>query len=193
MKKLLITGFEPFGGESINPSWCAVEALPCEIGEYSLHKMCLPVVFFEASRLVIKCAEEICPDVIICVGQAGGRKAITPEFVAINLRYASIPDNSGNMPQDIPVVANSDAAYFTTLQVRKICDAISSVGIPAQVSYSAGTYVCNDLMYTLLDHFKNSDVKVGFIHIPYCEEQNKEPSLKLCDIAKALSAAIKVL
>lgn len=193
MKKLLITGFEAFGGETINPSWNVVESLPCEIGEFTLNKQCLPVVFSEASSLVIKYAEQIRPNVIICVGQAGGRKSITPEFVAINLRHASIPDNCGNMPQDLPIIENSDAAHFTTLKIREICQAMRSIGIPAEVSYSAGTYVCNDVMYTLLDHFKNSDVKVGFIHIPYCEEQNKEPSLKLCDVSKALCAAIKVL
>ena len=100
MKKLLITGFEPFGGETINPSWKAVKALPDEINGYELTKICLPVVFGEAAEHLIRTADELVPDVILCIGQAGGRNAVTPELVAINLRHATIPDNGGNQPKD---------------------------------------------------------------------------------------------
>lgn len=191
MKKLLITGFEPFGGETINSSWEAVCRLPGHIGEYTLTKLCLPVVFGEASDRVILKADEICPDVILCIGQAGGRNKITPELVAINLRHAAIPDNKGKKPADQPIIAAGDAAYFSTLPVRKISEAINESGIPSSVSYSAGAYVCNDLLYTLLEHFKDTETKVGFIHIPYIEEQNKEPSMKLDDIIKGLCRAIE--
>lgn len=191
MKNLLITGFEPFGGESINPSWEAVSRLPENIGEYKITKLLIPVVFGESAKYILEVANDLSPDVIISVGQAGGRNAITPEMVAINLRHASIPDNKGNQPQDTAIVQGRPAAYFTTLPVRKMSDAIKAQGIASNVSYSAGAYVCNDVLYTLLDHFKNKNRRVGFIHIPYSKEQNKEPSMILDDIIKGLTIAIE--
>ena len=191
MKKLLITGFEPFGGETVNPSWEAVARLPAEISGYTLTKLRLPVVFGEAADTVLRVAEKAELDVILCVGQAGGRQAITPELVGINLRHASIPDNKGNGPKDQPILAHGDAAYFSTLPVRQMADAISREGIPSQVSYSAGTYVCNDLLYTLLAHFQGSRTRVGFIHIPYATEQGKEPSMDLEQMIRGLTAAIQ--
>ena len=191
MKKLLITGFEPFGGESINPSWEAVSRLPDKIGEYSIIKLLVPVVFLEAANDIIEKSKEIMPDVIISVGQAGGRNAITPELVGINLRHASIPDNKLNQPQDEAIIENGPTAYFSTLPVRKMSDAIKSCGIASNVSYSAGAYVCNDVLYTLLDNFKNTNTRVCFIHIPYCSEQNKEPSMNIDDIIKGLTVAIE--
>lgn len=191
MKKLLITGFEPFGGELINPSWEAISRLGSEINGYYLIKLLIPVVFGDAAEKVMSAAEEISPDVILCIGQAGGRSAITPELVGINLRHASIPDNSGYQPKDEPIIKGGDTAYFSTLPVRKITAAINSVGIPSQVSYSAGAYVCNDVLYTLLSRFNNTQTKVGFIHIPYSTEQNKTPSMEINDIVKGLTAAIE--
>lgn len=191
MKQLLITGFEPFGGEEINPSWEAVCRLPDEISGYSLTKMCVPVVFGDAAEIVLREAQKICPDVILCIGQAGGRSAITPELVGINLRHATIPDNIGNQPKDQPIIAGDARAYFSTLPVRKMAEAVNAVGVPAHVSYSAGAYVCNDLLYTLLSKFENSKTRVGFIHIPYCSEQKKEPSMALCAILNGLTAAIE--
>ena len=193
MKKLLITGFEPFGGENINPSWDAVRALPDEVGEYVLTKLSIPVVYGEAAERVIEAADELLPDAIISVGQAGGRAAITPELVAINLRYAKTPDNKGNEPKDEAIINGGEAAHFSTIPVRKIAEAIDLIGIPSQVSYSAGTYVCNDVLYTLLDKYKDKSVKVGFIHVPYSTEQNKEPSMKIDDIVKGLTVAIENL
>ena len=191
MKKLLITGFEPFGGESVNPSWEAVCRLPSEIGGYELEKLLLPVVFGKAAEETMKKAEEISPEAIICIGQAGGRDAITPELVGINLRYASIPDNNGCQPKDEPIISGGENACFSTLPVRKIAEAINAAGVPSRVSYSAGAYVCNDLLYTLLAHYKNTDVKVGFIHVPYSTEQNKEPSMDIDTIVKGLAVAIE--
>lgn len=191
MKKLLITGFEPFGGETSNPSWEAVSALSEEIGDYTIEKLCLPVVFGKAAELVIKTAESLCPDVILCIGQAGGRNTITPELVGINLRHALIPDNDGNQPMDTPIVRGGKTAYFSTLPVRSMSNAIQTAGIPSQVSYSAGAYVCNDVIYTLLSHYENSATKVGFIHIPYSKEQNKTPSMPLEEIVKGLMVAIE--
>lgn len=193
MKQLLITGFEPFGGEQINPSWEAVLRLADEIGDYTLTKLRIPVTFGTAAQCVLKAAEENHPDVILCVGQAGGRNAITPEMVAINLRYASIPDNDAYQPQEEPVVAGGDTAYFSTLPVRRMAEAVKGVGLLSNVSYSAGVYVCNDVLYTLLDRYQNSSTRVGFIHIPYCAEQGKEPSMTLDDLVKGLTAAIQAI
>lgn len=191
MKKLLITGFEPFGGEVINPSMEAVDLLLPNINGYVLTKLCVPVIYGEAARQVIREAERIGADVILCIGQAGGRNAITPELVGINLRNASIPDHAMYMPKDEPIESGGDAAYFSSLPVRKMAEAIASAGIPARVSYSAGAYVCNDLLYSLLAHFNGSKTRVGFIHVPYSREQNKDPSMELGDIVKALTVAIE--
>ena len=193
MRKILITGFDPFGGETINPSWEAVSALPDEIAGYRLTKLRISVVFGEGAEKVIETAEELLPDVIICVGQAGGRNAITPELVGINLRHATIPDNNGAQPQDEPIIQGGKTAYFSTLPVREMAKAIQVVGVPSQVSYSAGAYVCNDVLYTLLAYYENSTVRVGFIHIPYCEAQNKTPSMPLEDIIKGLTVAIECI
>ncbi len=191
MKKLLITGFEPFGGEEINPSWETVSRLPDEIGGYTLTKLRVPVVFGEAAQVVLAAAEELMPDAILCVGQAGGRGSITPELVAINLRYAKIPDNNGQQPKDEPITKEGPCAYFSTLPARQMAEAIAAAGVAAQVSYSAGAYVCNDLFYTLLHHYHNAHTKVGFVHIPYSAEQGKEPAMKMADMIKGITVAIE--
>ena len=193
MKKLLITGFEPFGGETINPSWEAVDRLPEQINEYSLTKLRLPVTFGKAADMVIKAAEEIGADVILCVGQAGGRNAITPELVGINLRHATNPDDKGYQPKDEAIMVDGATAYFATLPVRGMVEAMRAANIPAQVSYSAGAYVCNDVLYTVLAHFQDSEVKAGFIHVPYSDDQNKEPSMAIEQIVKGLTVAIDAI
>ena len=192
MKTLLITGFEPFGGASVNPAWEAVNALPERIGAYRLRKLRIPVEFGEGAALVLKEAERINPDVILSVGQAGGRKCVTPEMAALNLRFARIPDNSGNSPEDVPIVPEGREAYFATVPVRKMAEAIKAAGIPAEVSYSAGVYVCNDVLYTVLWHYSGTPVRAGFIHLPFLPEQG-EPNLTLEQDVKALAAAVSVL
>jgi pyroglutamyl-peptidase len=191
MKKLLITGFEPFGGESINPSWESVLRLPDLINGYEIIKLCIPVVFGDAAKIVLREAENTSPSVIISIGQAGGRSAITPELVGINFRNATIPDNNGNLPREERILEKGNDAYFSTLPVSKMADAIKNCGIPSVVSYSAGAYVCNDLLYTLLAHYKNTDTRIGFIHIPYCPEQNKEPSMSIDEAVKGIITAIE--
>ena len=193
MKKLLITGFEPFGGEDINPSWEAVKLLSDVVDDYFLTKICIPVEFGSTAKYLIEQADKICPDVILCIGQAGGRSEITPEYVAINLRYAKIPDNRGYQPKDEAVIEGGENAYFSTIPTRKIAEALSAASINAKVSYSAGTYVCNDLLYSLLACYKDSDTKVGFIHIPYCSEQHKEPSMEIDEIVRGLILAIETI
>ena len=191
MKKLLISGFEPFGGENINPSWEAVNLLPSEIKGYAITKIRIPVVFGKAADMVMAKVDEMRPDVIICVGQAGGRDAITPELVAINLRHAEIPDNEGNQPFDRPITEGGETAYLSTLPMRKIAAAIKESGLPSRLSYSAGAYVCNDLIYTILQKYKNTNIRAGFIHIPYSIEQGKDPSMPLSDLVKGLTIAIE--
>lgn len=188
---LLITGFEPFGGEEINPSWEAVSRLPDEINGYTLTKLRIPVVFDEAAEVVLAKAAEISPDAILCIGQAGGRNAITPELLAINLRHAKNPDNKGNEPKDAPIIAGGSVAYFSTLPVRQMAEAISAAGIASQLSYSAGAYVCNDVFYTLLHRYQNTSTHVGFVHIPYSTEQGKEPAMEMEDMIKGLFVAIE--
>lgn len=195
MKQLLITGFDPFGGASVNPAREAVMALPDVVGDYALTKLEIPTVFGLAAETVLQAAEILCPDVILCVGQAGGRAAITPEVVAINLREASIPDNAGNQPKNMPVVENAPAAYFSTLPVRAMAEEVKAAGIPCSLSYSAGVFVCNDLLYTLLHHYDGTDTRVGFVHIPYLPEQAGEgvASLPLEDAVRGLTAAIQAI
>ena len=132
---------------------------------------------------------------IVCVGQAAGRAAITPEVVGINLRNASIPDNVGNRPNHTPVVEGAPAAYFSTLPVREMVAALQAAGLPCALSYSAGVFVCNDLLYTLLHRYDGTNTRVGFIHIPCLPEQAKEgcPSLPLHDIVRGLTAAIEAI
>ena len=195
MKKLLITGFDPFGGENINPSWEAVKELPDHIGDWQITKMEIPTVFGAAAGQVIAAAEGLQPNAILCIGQAGGRAAVTPEVVAINLQEARIPDNLGNQPMNIPVVKGGPAAYFATVPVREMVQAIQTANIPAALSYSAGTFVCNDVLYRLLHHFDGTATQAGFIHVPYLPQQAKEnqPSLPQDKIVEALTLAISVL
>lgn len=193
-KKLLITGFDPFGGETVNPSWEAVRLLPEEIGACRLTKLQIPTVFGLSAETVLAAAEKLQPDVILCIGQAGGRSGITPEVVGINLREARLPDNAGNQPTDVPVVENGPAAYFATVPVRAMVKAVNDAGISAALSYSAGTFVCNDVLYSLLHHYHGTQTRVGFIHVPFLPEQAKEnvPAMPLEQMTAALTAAISV-
>ena len=192
MKKLLITGFDPFGGESVNPSWEAVKLLPDVIGDFMLCKLKIPTIFGLAGEKVLSQAEVFQPDVILCIGQAGGRAAVTPERIAVNIRDARIADNAGNQPKGEFSVADGPAAYFTTVPVMEMAKNIQRLGIPATVSNSAGAFVCNDVFYTLLHYFADTPVRVGFIHIPYLPQQGS-PSLPLEDAVSALIAAIQTL
>lgn len=195
MKKLLITGFDPFGGETVNPSWEAVADLPDTVGDWQLYRRQIPTVFGAAAKAVLAAAEELAPDVILCVGQAGGRSAVTPEVVAINLQEARIPDNEGQQPQNVPVVPQGPAAYFATVPVREMVSAITQAGISAALSYSAGTFVCNDVLYTLLHRYDGTDTRVGFLHVPFLPSQaaDGQPSMEQAVITAALRAAIGVL
>ena len=192
MKKLLITGFEPFDGQTVNPSWEAVALLPETVGPWKLHKLRIPVEYGEAARLTLEKARELGADAVLSVGQAGGRGAVTPEAIGIDLREASIADNAGRLCKGEPIDPEGPDGIFSTLPVREMVAAIGEKGIPAKLSYSAGAYVCNDVLYTLLRHFEGSAVRAGFIHVPFIPGQG-EPSMALEDIVTALTAAIGVL
>ena len=187
-KTLLITGFMPFGGDAVNPSWEAVSALPETVGAYRLVKRLLPVEFGRAAALAIEEAEAIGACAVLCVGLAASRSCITPEVIGINLRSARIPDNAGAAPIDEPVAADGPAAYFSTLPVRIMTEAIVSRGIPAMLSYSAGTYVCNDLLYSLLHRFSGTGTRVAFVHVPRLSE-----AFPLTVLSDALRAAIEAI
>lgn len=195
MKKLLITGFDPFDGETVNPSWEAVKLLADEIGPYRLTKLQLPTVFGKAADLLLDAAKSLQPDAILCLGQAGGRKGITPEVVGINLREARIPDNQGNQPQNEPVVEGGPAAYFATLPVRAMVSAMEAAQIPCGLSYSAGAFVCNGVLYSALHHFQGTSTQVGFVHVPFLPEQAGDgvPSMTLQDIVRGLTLAIHAM
>ena len=189
-RTILVTGFDPFGGESTNASWEAVKRLPEKIGNLQIHKLEIPTVFGVAAEKVLRAAELLRPQVILCVGQAAGRGSVTPERIGINIRDARIPDNRGYVPADVPVVPDGPAAYFATVPVKDMVSAIQQKNIPASVSNSAGTFVCNDLFYTLLHHFDGTPTQVGFIHIPLLPEQGSS-ALPLEDAIAALTAAIE--
>lgn len=195
MKHLLITGFDPFGGETVNPSWEAVSRLPDAVGNYRLTKMQIPTVFAVAAEAVLTAAAEDAPDVILCVGQAGGRDAVTPERIAINMASAKSPDNAGNQPVETPILPGAPDGMFSTVPVAAMAEAIAAAGFPGKISNTAGTFVCNDTLFRLLRHYAGTPVRVGFIHVPWLQEQAKDgaPSMPLHDIIAALTAAIGVL
>ena len=188
-KRLLITGFDAFGGSENNPSWMAVSSLPDTVGGFTLKKCMIPTVFGKAAQEVLAAAEDFCPDVILCVGVAVGRDAVTPERIAVNIRDARIPDNAGNQPAGEYVVPDGPAAYFATVPVAAMAQAIRDAGIPATVSNSAGAFVCNDTLYLLLHHFAGTSTRVGFIHVPALPQQHAV-SLPLEKTISALICAI---
>ena len=197
--KLLLTGFTPFDGETINPALEAVKRVKSEIAGMEIVKLEVPTVFGESVRLVAEAIEREQPDVVLSVGQAGGRAAVTPERVAINVDDARIPDNVGQQPIDVPIFADGENAYFATLPVKAMTDAIRNAGLPSALSNTAGTYVCNHLMYGVLHHLhqNHKTAKAGFIHVPYIPEQTADkpgvPSMPLDDIVRALEAAIAAI
>lgn len=194
--KILLTAFEPFGGETVNPAQEAVHALGERIAGAEIVRIDVPVVFGKSIDTVVCAMRAERFDAVICVGQAGGRFAITPERVAINLDDARIPDNEGNQPVDTPVVPDGAPAYFSTLPVKNIVARIRAAGVPAELSNSAGTYVCNHLMYGVLHHIAREfpGMRGGFIHVPFLHEQAltrpNMPSLSMRDLTAGLEAAV---
>lgn len=196
--KVLITGFDPFGGEAVNPALEAVKRIPDQIGEAEVIKLEIPTVFGKSLEKIEEAMELHKPDVVISVGQAGGRFGVTPERVAINMDDARITDNEGNQPVDINVYPDGENAYFTNLPIKAMVQAMVQSGIPASVSNTAGTFVCNHVMYGILYmiHKKYPGVRGGFIHVPYIPAQvtgkANMPSMALEDITKGLEVCIGI-
>lgn len=193
--KIIVTGFDPFGGEKINPSIECVKALP-EIEGVELIRLELPTVFKESAKRLNEVINDVKPDAVLSVGQAGGRPGITMERIAINVDDARIPDNISQQPIDETIQTEGEAAYFTTLPIKRIVKAIREAGISAEVSNSAGTFVCNHIMYQSLFAATKADkpFKAGFMHIPFIPEQTTDkPSLSLEESTKALQIAIETI
>ncbi|WP_261164782.1 pyroglutamyl-peptidase I [Microbacterium sp. Marseille-Q6965] len=196
MVTILLTGFEPFGGDARNPSGEAVEhVVRAWDGPERLVPAILPVSFDAAAEQLRALIGEHDPQIVVASGLAGGRTQVTPERVAINLRDARIPDNAGAQPLDEPSVAGGPAAYFATLPVKAIAQAIREAGVPAAVSHTAGTFVCNHVMYVAADEAsRRPGMRTGFVHVPWSADTAPAdaPSLPARDIAHALRIAVRI-
>lgn len=197
--KILVTGFDPFGSEKINPALEAVKRLPTQISGAKIITLEIPTVFNEVGPIIQQAIQTYQPDLVLNVGQAGGRFNITVEKVAINLADARIADNQGNQPLDEAIFADGPTAYFTQLPVKAIVSALNENEIPAAVSYTAGTFVCNYVMYYVqhLISTRYPKIKGGFIHVPYIPAQvvtkPNQPAMSLEDIVKGLELAITAM
>ena len=198
LPRILLTGFTPFGGEDINPSWEAVRTLDGKhIGGHRVVSRLLPTVFAESRRELASQVDEIDPAILLGVGQAGGRSRFSIERVAINVQDARIADNNGAQPIDEAVVMDGPAAYFSTLPIKAMLKALLAERLPAEVSNSAGTFVCNHVAYLMLHLASNrSGARAGFIHIPYSPAQAARfpnaPSMSTDDVVRALSIVLEV-
>jgi len=196
-KTVLLTGFEPFNGASINPAWEAVRALKGWSGDdFLIEVLQLPCVFGFANRVLSGAIDEIKPDVVIAVGQAGGRADLTVERVAINVDDAPIVDNDKQQPVDAPIAADGPAAYFSSLPIKAIVAEMRERGLKAAVSQTAGTFVCNHVFYGLMHRIAGTGIRGGFIHVPYLPEQAaafaEAPGMALDEIVEGLRAAVQV-
>ncbi|MFZ3321842.1 MAG: pyroglutamyl-peptidase I [Usitatibacter sp.] len=193
---VLVTGFEPFGGEATNPSWDVCTQLPKEIAGMRVERHLVPCEFRRSIEGVAEAIERLHPMLVVSLGQAGGRSRIGIERVAINVDDARIPDNAGNQPVDELVAANGPPAYFASLPVKAMAAAAREAGVPAEVSNTAGTFVCNHLMYGVLHYLAASGyrTRAGFIHLPYSEAQaarhRDSPSMAIATMVKGVVAAI---
>lgn len=194
---ILVTAFDAFGGEQINPTALALDALSARDLNIRLHKRLLPTVFHESIVELRKALDEVKPDAVLCLGQAGGRNNITLERVAINLDDARIPDNKNNQPIDEVIFPDGENAYFSTLPIKAIVEHLKEHGIPAEVSNTAGTFVCNHVLYGLLYSTHNTTVRGGFMHVPFLPEQVTDkpsmPSMSLEDITRAVFLTLEAI
>ena len=196
--KALVTGFDPFGGDKVNPSSLAVKRLEKQIGSLAVHTAELPTSYALSAGGLRRAIEEVEPDIVLCVGQAGGRTELCLERVAINVQDARIRDNDGRQPIDVPVVAGGPSAHFSTLPIKACVAAMREAGLPAAVSNTAGTFVCNHIFYALMDMVQGRSpaIRGGFLHIPYVPEQASRlggaPSMALADIVRGIEIILEV-
>ncbi len=193
MSKVLLTGFEPFGKASSNPSGEIVK----QISGDNIVTAILPVAYAQSAERLLALIAEHNPDVVICLGQAEGRKEITPERVAINLDDARLADNEGVLRNDVKILADGPDAYFSTLPVKEIVEAIKAAGVPAAVSLSAGAFLCNHVFYVAQNKFAGTKIRSGFVHVPLMDEQAGEspglPTMPLDQMVKAVRTMLEVL
>ena len=189
--KVLVSGFEPFGGAKLNPSELLVRELRrIEFDNIQLSTIVLPVEFDRAAELLLRTVKELNPKVVIAFGQAEGRTAITPEKIAINLDDARIPDNSGEQRKNVLIDEEGNDGYFSTLPIEKMVEAIKASGYPAEISLSAGAFVCNHIFYSLQKGLRHSDIRSGFVHLPLVAEQSDEfPGKFTMELSEMVSAA----
>lgn len=197
MNTVLLTGFDPFGGETVNPSWELARALDgARIADAQVHAVRLPCEFGTALRVLDDALTRLQPVLVLGVGQAGGRCDLSLERVAINVDDARIPDNAGAQPIDEPVIAGAPAAYFTTLPIKAMVAGLQAAGLPASVSQTAGTFVCNHVFYGLQHRLAGTGVRSGFMHIPYLPAQAARhpgaPSLPLETLVAGTRLAIEL-
>ncbi|AMG61895.1 pyroglutamyl-peptidase I [Staphylococcus lugdunensis] len=196
---ILVTAFDPFGGEKINPALEVVKRLDTNIGAHTITKLEIPTVFHESKDVIAQKLAQQHFDAVLAIGQAGGRFEITPERVGINIDDARIADNKGNQPIDVAIQPDGAPAYFSNLPVKTMTEAIKAEGIPAKLSNTAGTFVCNHVLYQLgyLADTQFTDLLFGFIHVPFIPEQvttkPETPSMSIDTMTKGLTAAIKVI
>lgn len=191
--KILITGFRPFNGQPVNPSWQAVRGMAEQPG-VTLIRRELPVEYFTSRELLNGLIDEFEPDCVLCTGQAGGRAKVSIERVAINLCEASIPDEAGVLLKDAPIVPGGESAYFATYPHEQMLEALNAAEIPAAYSFSAGAYICNHVMYTALEaaRMRHPRMIAGFIHLPFLPEQTQDqPSLPLDVQIRALETIVR--
>ena len=173
MMTILVTGFEPFGGEAINPSWEAVRRLNGDTGDVRVERLLVPTTYADSIRTVTEVIDRLHPSTVLMVGQAGGRAELSIERVAVNCDDAQAPDSAGVLHEDAPIVSQGPIAYLATLPVKQIVAGLRSAGLPASVSNTAGLFVCNHLFYGVLHHIvtRNLDTQAGFVHVPFLPEQ----------------------
>ena len=192
---VLLTGFDAFGGSPVNPSWLAVQALSGrQIAGHRLLAKQLPTEFGQSLHQLQRCLQQYRPALVICVGQASGRRALSLERVAINLNDAHMADNAGKQPIDCPVLEDGPPAYFSTLPLKAMLTQMKNEGLAAELSLSAGSYVCNQVFYGLMHVLATQKIfkcsHGGFIHVPYLPEQG-EPNMPLKDMVRGLQIAIR--
>jgi pyroglutamyl-peptidase len=198
MEKILVTGFEPFGGERTNPSWEVASTLPATIAGHAVVCERIPVSFSRGPAAVLAAIKRENPAIVLCLGQAGGRAKVTPEFVGINYADARIPDNDGVRPRGTRLLEGAPDAHFSTLPVHAMAQAMADAGVPAAVSYTAGTYVCNAVLFSTL-HARaksRSTVRAGFVHVPYAPEQARRlpeatPSMPTALMLRGIVSALE--
>jgi len=198
--KILVTGFDPFGEDTMNPAFEAVKLLPSKIGDADIVTEEIPTVHGKCGVVLQSAIEKHKPNAVLCIGQAGGRSSISIEKVAVNLAEARIPDNENNQPSDQPIVEGGPTAYFTNLPIKAMVQNVKKHNIPSSISYTAGTFVCNDIMYRLMHMIATEykDIRGGFIHVPFDTAQvinraDGTPSMPIATIAKGLEYAIEAI